>query len=278
MVSSFFLSTNLIKSSIFVPVKTINGDLYALMLCAKDENAYKEEHKLIMRNAGTQLGHAFTRSIGMETLVVSAVEGLAKLAESRDPETGDHLFRMSHYSRIIAEELMQNSEYAKEMPDSFARDILRFAPMHDIGKVGVEDRILLKNGPLTDDERAVMMLHPVIGAQVLERCEKQVNQAGYSMFGMGVEIASSHHEKFDGSGYPEKLSGKKIPLSARIVAVADVFDALTSKRPYKAAWSVEKALSVIQEDSGTHFDPVVVSAFINAQERVLDIYEKHKHI
>ena len=169
---------------------------------------------------------------------------------------------------LIAEELGREGPHAATMSPERVRDILRFAPMHDIGKVGVEDGVLLKPGRLSAEERAAMERHPVIGGEVLRRCEAQMNAVGHSVF----------HEKFDGSGYPLGLSGEAIPLSARIVAAADVFDALTSKRPYKEAWPVEKALALFEQESGHHFDPVVVAALHRAMPRILEVYQQLKHV
>ena len=266
------------KSMIVYPL-SISGDERALLIFAThQESAYRTSHRELLSNITSQVSHAFDRSIGMESLVVSAVEGLAKLAESRDPETGDHLVRMSLYSYILANELYDNDIYQGEFKSSYARHVFHFAPMHDIGKVGVEDSILLKPGKLSSDEWIEMRKHPVIGADVLRRCESQVNKAGYSMFKIGIEIAEGHHEKYDGTGYPYQRKGREIPLSARIVALADVFDALTSRRPYKEAWPAEKALKLIDEESGKHFDPDVVKAFQKALPKIMKVYEKHKHV
>ena len=266
------------KSLIVFPL-SISGDESALLIFAThEENAYRTSHRELLTNITSQVSHAFDRSIGMESLVVSAVEGLAKLAESRDPETGDHLVRMSLYSYILATELYDNGIYQGELKSSYPRHVFHFAPMHDIGKVGIEDGILLKPGKLSDDEWTEMRKHPVIGADVLRRCESQVNKAGYSMFKIGIEIAEGHHEKYDGTGYPYQRKGREIPLSARIVALADVFDALTSRRPYKQAWPVEKALKLIDDESGKHFDPDVVKAFKNALPKIMEVYDKHKHV
>jgi len=185
---------------------------------------------------------------------------------------------MSLYSYILAQELYEDGIYQHEHKSSYPRHVFNFAPMHDIGKVGVEDSILLKPGKLTSEQWLEMKKHPVIGADVLRRCESQVNQAGYSMFTIGIEIAEGHHEKFDGSGYPYQRKGEEIPLSARIVALADVFDALTSRRPYKEAWPIEKALKLIDDESGKHFDPNVVKAFKSALPKIMEVYDKHKHI
>lgn len=266
------------KSMIVFPLSISGNEQAVLVFATHTQSAYHSSHRELLNNITSQVSHAFDRSLGMESLVVSAVEGLAKLAESRDPETGDHLVRMSLYSYILAKQLYDDGIYQGEFKSSYPRHVFHFAPMHDIGKVGVEDSILLKPGKLTDDERIEMRKHPVIGADVLRRCETQVNIAGYSMFKIGIEIAEGHHEKYDGSGYPYQRKGDEIPLSARIVALADVFDALTSRRPYKDAWPVEKALSLINEQSGKHFDPAVVKAFKTALPNIMEVYEKHKHV
>ncbi|GGC65500.1 HD domain-containing phosphohydrolase [Undibacterium terreum] len=181
---------------------------------------------------------------------------LSKAAEFRDPETGAHVQRMAHYSKLIAKRL--------GMPASFQQLLLEAAPMHDIGKLGIPDYILLKPGKLTDAEMAIMRHHPTIGANILEGSDIPLLQ-------LGEEIARTHHEKFDGTGYPLGLSGENIPLSGRIVAVADVFDALSSERPYKKAWSPERAKSFLMESAGTHFCPVCVNAFIGAWDEAMEI-------
>lgn len=214
----------------------------------------------------------------MESLVASAIEGLAKLAESRDPETGDHLLRMAHYSAIIAEELGRNGPYMNNITPAYVRDIFHFAPMHDIGKVGIRDNVLLKPGPLDPKERTEMEQHPLIGGEVLRKCEAQMEAQGHQIFQIAIEIAECHHEKFNGSGYPRGLNNQEIPLSARIVMVADVFDALTSKRPYKEAWSIEQSVNFMKSQSGHHFDPVIIVAFERSLPDMLVIYEQYKHV
>lgn len=276
----FFTSLSHMKlhSVLMIPLRISGKERALLVFATHKKNAYYSSHKELLNNITAQVSGAFDRTIGMESLVVSAVEGLAKLAESRDPETGDHLVRMSLYSYILAQELFDAGIYQGEFKSSYPRHVYNFAPMHDIGKVGIEDSILLKPGKLTDEQWVEMKKHPVIGADVLRRCESQVNQAGYSMFKIGIEIAEGHHEKYDGSGYPYQRKGGEIPLSARIVALADVFDALTSRRPYKEAWPVEKALKLIDEESGKHFDPSVAKAFKSALPKIMEVYDKHKHV
>ena len=171
---------------------------------------------------------------------------LAKAGEYRDEETGNHIIRMAKYARLIAEELRLTAMECDEIETA--------APMHDIGKIGIPDLILLKPGRHTPEEQAIMQRHPLIGHGILTDSPSRYLQ-------MGAVIALGHHEKFDGSGYPQGLAGEDIPLSARIVAVADVFDALTSDRPYKRAWSFQDALNFIRSESGQHFDPNCVRAF-----------------
>jgi len=266
------------RSALFYPLGGEGQWSALLAFAATQREAYNREHLELLGNIAAQVSHSFEKTVVTENLVVSAITGLAKLAESRDPETGDHLLRMARYSAIVAEELGREGAYAGEISSAQVRDILRFAPMHDIGKVGIEDRILLKAGRLDEAERCEMERHPLIGAEVLRRCEGQMNAVGHSMFQTGIEIAEAHHEKYDGSGYPLGLKGDVIPLSARIVAAADVFDALTSRRPYKEAWPVERALVYMQEEAGGHFDPQVVAALKRALPHIMAVYERHKHV
>ncbi|HEU0204854.1 MAG TPA: HD domain-containing phosphohydrolase [Burkholderiaceae bacterium] len=265
-------------SALLVPLRhDIDGETL-LVFAAHEENAYTPEFTDLLTNIGSQLRGLLDRTTLTEALVIAAVEGLAKLAESRDPETGNHLLRMSLYSELITEEMGRHGREVGRIGPRDAEAIRRFAPMHDIGKVGLQDRILLKAGPLTAEERAEMQLHPSIGAEVLRRCEAQMNAHGRSIFRIGIEIAESHHERWDGTGYPHRLAGEQIPLSARVVAVADVFDALTSRRPYKSAWPVEQALAAIRAESGRHFDPEAVAALERALPRVFEVYERLKHV
>jgi len=188
-----------------------------------------------------------------------AVFALAKLTESRDPETGEHLDRMRTYSRILAEQLGCDGAYSDQVDAEFIDRLYRAAPLHDIGKVGVPDAILLKPGPLTPAEFTAMQRHAVIGAEALRLAAAQSSCGDF--LNMACDVARHHHERFDGRGYPDGLAGHAIPLAARIVALADVFDALTSPRVYKPAFSPDFARDLIERESGKHFDPVVVAAF-----------------
>ncbi len=266
------------RSAIFYPL-AVEGDWSAMVVFAfSEKDAYTPEHLELLGNIAIQVAHGFEKTVVTENLVITAVTGLAKLAESRDVDTGDHLLRMARYASLIAEELGREGEYRERVNTDLVRDIFRFAPMHDIGKVGIPDSILLKPGKLGSEEWHEMRRHPIIGGEVLRRCEMQMNAVGHSMFQVAIEIAECHHEQFDGRGYPSGLAGEDIPLSARVVTVADVFDALTSKRPYKEAWSVEQALTLFREEKGKQFDPVVVEAMERAMPRIMEVYMQLRHV
>ncbi len=188
-----------------------------------------------------------------------ALVTLAKLAESRDSETGLHLERMQEYSRILAE-AMHHGPYGREVDDEFVEWVIKSSPLHDIGKVGIPDAILRKPGPLTPEEQAVMRTHTTIGGDTLRSVLDQFS--GPTFLHMAMEIAYSHHERWDGKGYPFGLSGYDIPLPARIVSIADAYDAITSRRPYKEPIGHEEAVRRIFVDRGLHFDPVLVDAFM----------------
>ena len=191
---------------------------------------------------------------------------LARLAESRDPETGEHLERIEFYTRIIAEHLAKSGPYSAEINQSYIDYVARSSILHDIGKVGIPDNILLKPGKLTPEEFEIMKTHAAIGADAIDDA---ACQSDCDFLLVAAEIARYHHERFDGSGYPEKLKGQDIPLSARIVAVPDVFDALTSERVYKSAMSPRDAKEIIVSERGKHFDPEVVDAFVECWELFL---------
>jgi response regulator RpfG family c-di-GMP phosphodiesterase/HAMP domain-containing protein len=271
------LTQNNLNAAVFLPLLSERKNR-AVMVFASKNQTYQQNHVEFLANIGTTVTHILEKTIVVESLVSSAIEGLAKLAESRDPETGDHLVRMAHYSAIIAEELSRSGPYVEQISPAYVRDIFHFAPMHDIGKVGIRDDVLLKPGMLDAAERNEIERHPTIGGEVLRRCEAQMEAQGHQIFQTAIEIAECHHEKFNGSGYPNGLKQQAIPLSARIVAVADVFDALTSKRPYKEAWSIDKALSHMREQSHQHFDPAIIDAMERTLPRMLEIYNQYKHV
>ncbi|MCJ2544394.1 HD domain-containing phosphohydrolase [Thermostichus vulcanus] len=186
---------------------------------------------------------------------------LSLAAEYRDQDTSLHLKRMSNYSRIIAKHLGLSSR---------EQELIFYAsPMHDVGKIGIPDAILLKPGRFTPEERLIMNRHPEIGYEILSKSDSELMKKS-------ATIALTHHEKFDGSGYPRGLKGEQIPLEGRIVALADVFDALASRRPYKEAWDLTDIFRLVQESTGTHFDPQVVAAFDRGRSEILEIYHRYQ--
>ena len=199
----------------------------------------------------------------------ATILGLAKLAEYRDEGTGTHLERIREYARIIAQELSKNPKFSDRIDQQYIDDIFQSSILHDIGKVGTPDALLLKPEKLSKDEFAIIKRHTLMGGNAIKAIESQIE--GKSFLAMGKEIAYNHHEKWDGTGYPRGLKGEAIPLSARIIALADVYDALTTKRFYKEAYSHDKAKGMIIKLKGKHFDPEVVNAFLAMQEKFDDV-------
>ncbi len=221
-----------------------------------EEEVEKKTADLLKANLQLQLALDEIKELSLEIIY-----RLAKSAEYRDEHTGYHIQRISHYSVAIGAHLGLSND---------ALDVLKYAsPLHDIGKLGIPDSILLKPGPLTPEEWRVMKLHTKIGAEILAGSKIKYLKAA-------EKIALYHHEKWDGTGYPEGLKGERIPLFARITAIADVFDALTTDRPYRKAMSVEEAFEIIARGRGTHFDPLIVDAFFEIKEELLTIRELFK--
>lgn len=198
-----------------------------------------------------------------------AIVGLSALAESRDNETGGHILRTQGYVRALAIELQQSPKYRQYLTQETVDLLYKSAPLHDIGKVGIPDAILLKPGKLSEDEFKIMKTHAQIGADSISVAEKQMGSNSFLF--IAREIALTHHEKWDGSGYPNQLQGDEIPLSGRLMALADVYDALISKRIYKPAFSHDKAKSIIIEGRDSHFDPEVVDAFLRCEQKFVSI-------
>jgi putative two-component system response regulator len=206
------------------------------------------------------------------TAQMATIFALAKLAESRDGATGKHLERVQRLCRLLAAEVRKCPQYRARITDDYVHDLYHASPLHDIGKVAIPDAILLKPGTLATEEFTVMKTHTTLGAETLELVLEKHPANGFVR--MGIEIARSHHEKWNGSGYPDGLMGDEIPFSARIMAVADVYDALRSQRCYKEAQSHEESCDIIMQGSGNHFDPEVVRAFCNVQEACKQVGER----
>ena len=211
------------------------------------------------------------RILSLETRDIT-IFAMAKLAESRDPETGTHLERVRTYCRTLTQWLSEQRKPDCEVDAASARMIYLTSPLHDIGKIGIPDSVLLKPGRLSDREFDVMKTHTTLGADTLNAALNQFPDAKFLI--MARDIAHGHHERFDGTGYPLGLVGNNIPLCARIAAVADVYDALTSKRVYKNAFGHDVARSIIAEETGSHFDPNVVAAFLAREQEFLQTRER----
>lgn len=200
----------------------------------------------------------------------ATIMAMASLAETRDTDTGNHIRRTQNYVKALALHLKEHPRFSHKLTDENIELLYKSAPLHDIGKVGIPDRILLKPGKLNADEFEVMKMHAVYGRDTIMLVEKHLGGSN-SFLMFAREIAYSHQEKWDGSGYPDNLAGEEIPVSARLMAVADVYDALISKRVYKPAFSHEQALDVMKKGRGTHFDPDVLDAFFAIEERFAQI-------
>jgi len=205
------------------------------------------------------------RTLEISLTQETTIEAMACLAEYRDPETGGHIKRTKNYVKVLAEKLRENPAFKDQITSSWIEQLYKSAPLHDIGKVGVPDEILLKPGKLTDTEFAEMKKHTMKGYGALSVSSQRLGET--SFLKVALELTRHHQEKWDGSGYPDGLSGTQIPLSARIMAIADVYDALISKRVYKSAMPHAQAVEIIKASSGTHFDPELVAAFLDIHER-----------
>ena len=219
-------------------------------------------------------GEVARRMAENEQIKNVGIRALARLAETRDKETGRHILRTSLYVRTLAKILQKMPMFQLELTDKAIDLIANSTPLHDIGKVGIPDHILQKPGKLTEEEWVIMKTHAELGARAIEMAEKD-SETSLSFFQVGKEIAHWHHEKWDGSGYPLGLHGPEIPLPARLMALADVYDALISRRVYKPAMSHAKAVDIIQQGSGRHFDPDIVETFLDAQAEFSEIADRY---
>ncbi len=253
--------------AVFTEVRDISNEVIAYSLVEKDlTERVHLEHKL--RESFKELKD--TQS--------AAIIGFAKLTEYRDKDTGEHLERIREYTRIMAMTLRELPKYEHYITDEYLEDLTLSSILHDVGKVGIEDNILLKPGKLNDSEYERIKNHSSLGGDALTVVDQKLNKE--SFLTLGKEIAMYHHERWDGTGYPNGLKGEEIPLSARIVAIADVYDALTSKRPYKEAYSHEVSVETIENGSGSQFDPDIVDAFLKNHEvfrriRLFNDFEAH---
>ena len=219
---------------------------------------------LIQQDTKVELISNEKRVSEMQTRIIS---GLSNLIENRDTDTGEHIIRTGIYVKTLAKNAAADGVYAETIDDHFIELLYSLAPLHDVGKIVVPDHILKKPGRLTPEEFEEMKKHAAVGGVVVRRILDGITDEEYTEF--ASDIATYHHEKWNGTGYPEQLSGEDIPLSARIMAIADVFDALTSERCYKKAMPAQEAFGIIEEGAGSHFDPRLVEVFLNHREEFL---------
>ncbi len=245
------------------------------------EGDYSTRVKIVSTDSFGSLADSFnemTEALDAKTRKIlsiqnSVVTGMAVMVESRDNSTGGHIMRTSDCVRIFIHELKKSPEFSF-LTESFCEAVIKAAPMHDLGKIAVDDAILRKPGKFTDEEYEKMKIHSKEGARIVKNVLKEVEDDEF--VNIAVNIAHYHHEKFDGRGYPEKLSGTAIPLEARIMALADVFDALVSKRCYKDSFSYDKAFEIIKDSLGTHFDPELGAVFIQCRPKLQDLYDSYQ--
>ena len=245
--------SNFEKGSDFAPIKITSNDELGQM--AKAFNKMVNDINIYVKQISD------TQS---ETIFA-----LAKLAQSRDDDTGKHLERVQQYCILLSNELKKNPNYKDVIDDKFVENLANASILHDIGKVGIPDKVLLKEGKLTDEEFELIKKHTIIGFETLR--EAHTKFGTNSFIEMGMTVALYHHERFDGKGYPHGLKGNEIPLAARIMAIADVYDALGTKRVYKPAFTQEKCVEIIKEGSGTQFDPDVVDAFLKISDKFFEV-------
>ncbi len=264
-----------IRSNMIIPLVSNNVVFGFIFVSSKQKSYFTEEHLRFVSKITYEITGSLNRSYLLKVVLAKMTTTFAKLVDRKDNETGDHILRMVKYSTIIAEGLRKMDRKTHPMDRKTILEIERHASVHDIGKVGIPDDILKKPGKLTSEEWEIMKTHVTIGSEIFSELRSDFGMFESDFYKVAEQIVKFHHEKFDGSGYPYKLRGEEIPLVARIVALADVFDALTSERVYKKAFTFEKALIIIEESSGHHFDPVVVESFTNELASIRNVYDKN---
>ena len=250
-------------------------NLKSLMISTGDEieNLYESLSKTIAKTVG------YAEDVRLKGSALAKMQNgliivMADLVESRDKNTGDHIKKTAAYVRLLLQKMKEAGVYEEYLTEEYMEDVTNSAPLHDVGKIEVSDVILNKPGKLTDEEFAIMKSHTTAGKKIIASAMELVSDSGY--LAEAKNLAAYHHEKWDGSGYPEGLKGEEIPLSARIMAIADVFDALVSTRSYKKPFTFEQAMDIIREGAGKHFDPQLAEVFVNAEEDVRKITEEHE--
>lgn len=262
-----------IRANMAIPL-VMNDDVFGIVFFSSlQQGHFTGEHYALGKQLIYEITGALNRSYLMKVFMNRITMAFARLVDKKDIETGEHLNRMVRYSVAIAESLKEMNRASHKVDQKMIFDIERNAAVHDIGKVATPDYILKKPGRLTEEEFEIMKEHTTVGAEIFRNLNEELSTFSRRFFGVAETIVRSHHERWDGSGYPDGLSGEAIPLVARIVALGDVFDALTSKRIYKKAMSFNDSVALIASEAGKQFDPVVVEAFINDLKKIRTIYD-----
>jgi HD-GYP domain-containing protein (c-di-GMP phosphodiesterase class II) len=274
---NYFLADPELRSELVIPIRTRRGPLGVFDFGSRQLDAFADEDVRLCCMLVDQMATCLDNIRLFDQLVATRdaiILGMARLAESRDSAMAGHLDRICAYARLLAGELSRDERYAGLIDEEYVETLTRSSALHDIGKVGIPDSILLKPGRLTRDEYDVMKTHAAIGGGTIE--EMIQRHGSLFMLNMGADIAWSHHERWDGGGYPRGLAGETIPLSARIVAICDVYDALTSERIYKDAIAHDKASGIVCGEAGTHFDPLLVVMFARLESEFQCIHHRHR--
>ncbi len=270
--SSRLLLQEGINSNLTVPI-LVNQRLFGFLFFAhRQQDTYSDEMgKYAILVSNIIRSRVFYSFAIQKTLSVFG-DGIVNIVEFKDDETADHTRRVSLYSALIADVLREQGLITPQK----AEEIRGYAPLHDIGKIGIPDSILLKPGPLTAEEWVVMKQHPLIGGKLIKNSNQQlVNQLGFGLLHTAYNIIIDHHEWWNGTGYPQGKKGMDISLEGQVVAIADVFDALSTKRPYKGAFPIDTSLEMLIEQSGTHFNPELIKIFTAQRQQILTIYQEH---
>jgi response regulator RpfG family c-di-GMP phosphodiesterase len=274
----YFGEMSLLSGQYRIATVYAQTDLICHTISRRDFMALVEKNHRLSLNVIKTLNNRLIKSeITANQQIINAyntmIFSLAELAESRDPETGEHLKRVQSYCMFLAKQVKDTEKYSSSITDDFIENIYNVSPLHDIGKVGIPDSILLKPGKLTKDEFEVMKTHTTIGAQTMEKVLEQFN---HPTFVMAHNLIRHHHERYDGCGYPDALCREDIPLESRIMSISDMFDALISKRCYKEALVIDKTVQIIQEGSGSQFDPDLVKIMMDNIEIFKSIHHRYR--
>jgi response regulator RpfG family c-di-GMP phosphodiesterase len=263
-----------IRSNVTMPLKVGDFVFGFLFVSSNQANYFTSQHLESLQEVLSEVTSILHRAFFTKVIFSKIVVNFANLVEQRDEDTGQHLTRMVEYSRLIASALQKDLDPNYAIDARFVLELQRSAATHDLGKVSVPDDVLKKPGPLSKAEWAIMRQHPESGAKIFQDFREGLRNFDQTLFKMAEDIALYHHEKFDGSGYPMGLKGQAIPLAARIVAVADVFDALSSRRAYKEAMSLDESFEALRALKGTHLDPHLVDVFLNLETQIRVLHSK----